>query len=97
MGEQEGAVVVGGPPAELMDVTTTLSNRMLLYILFSVLGTALLLAAVFRSIVVPVKAVIVSALSSGAALGIMVAIVQWGLLAAGQARLIPGRLNRMFR
>ncbi|CAN5266777.1 MMPL family transporter [soil metagenome] len=80
MGELADGVVVGGPPAELMDVTTTLSNRMLLYILVSVLGTVLLLAAVFRSIVVPVKAVIVSALSSGAALGIMVGIVQWGFV-----------------
>jgi RND superfamily putative drug exporter len=79
-GDLGEAVVVGGPPAELMDVTTTLSNRMLLYILVSVLGTALLLAAVFRSIVVPVKAVIVSVLSSGAALGIMVAVVQWGFV-----------------
>lgn len=80
MGDIEGNTIVGGPPAELMDVTTTLSNRMLLYLLLSILGTMLILAAVFRSIVIPVKAVLVSALSTGAALGVMVAVVQWGVV-----------------
>jgi putative drug exporter of the RND superfamily len=73
-------IIVGGPPANLMDIATTLNDRMLLYILVSVVGTVLLLMAVFRSILLPIKAVLLSALSTGASLGVMVAVVQWGFV-----------------
>ena len=38
----------------------------------------LLLMAVFRSVLVPLKAVLVNLLSIGAAYGVVVAIFQWG-------------------
>ena len=38
----------------------------------------LLLMAVFRSLLVPLKAVIMNLLSIGAAYGVLVAIFQWG-------------------
>ncbi len=40
----------------------------------------LLLMAVFRSVLVPLKAVLMNLLSIGAAYGIIVAVVQWGWL-----------------
>ena len=80
MGPGRDAVVVGGPPAELMDISATLSNRMLLYVLVSVGGSLVLLAAAFRSVVIPLKAVVLSVLSTGASLGVMVAVVQWGIV-----------------
>ena len=38
----------------------------------------ILLMAVFRSVLVPLKAVIMNLLSIGAAYGVLVAIFQWG-------------------
>jgi len=80
MGEGRDAVIVGGPPAELMDISATLNDRMFLYILVSVVGSVVLMAAAFRSVLIPLKAVALSALSTGAALGVMVAVVQWGIV-----------------
>src|SRR5690606_32257435 len=44
-----------------------------------VLGLSfLLLIAVFRSVLVPVKAVVMNVLSIGAAFGVLIAVFQWG-------------------
>ena len=40
----------------------------------------LLLLVVFRSVLVPLKAVVMNLLSIGAAYGVMVAVFQWGWL-----------------
>ena len=40
--------------------------------------SALLLMAVFRSILVPLKAIVMNLLSIGAAFGLIVAVFQWG-------------------
>ena len=50
----------------------------------------LLLAMVFRSLVIPLTAAVMNLLSIGAAFGILVAVFQWGWLGSvvpgGQAR-----------
>jgi RND superfamily putative drug exporter len=71
-------VLVSGFPAIAVDFSTYLAGR---YVLFFavVLGLSfLLLMAVFRSIFVPLKAVVVNLLSVGAAWGVVVAVFQWG-------------------
>jgi putative drug exporter of the RND superfamily len=71
-------VDVGGFTAGGIDFSHYLAGR-LLYLIGAVLILSfILLMAVFRSLLVPLKAVIMNLLSVGAAYGIVVAIFQWG-------------------
>ena len=73
-------VVVTGSVATQVDFSSYLSGRMP-WFFAAVLGLSfLLLLAVFRSVLVPIKAVVMNLLSIGAAYGIVVAIFQWGWL-----------------
>ena len=69
---------VGGFPAASVDFADYLGNR-LPWIIASVLVVSfILLLCVFRSLLVPLKAVVMNLLSIGAAYGMIVAIFQWG-------------------
>jgi putative drug exporter of the RND superfamily len=71
-------VHLGGETAIMDDLAALLQSRLPVFI-GVVLGLSfLLLLVVFRSIVVPLKAVIMNLLSIGAAYGIVVAVFQWG-------------------
>src|SRR3989440_1664157 len=74
-------VHIGGPTAVFDDLGHTLTNKLPLFIGVVVLLSALLLMAVFRSVLVPLKAVLMNVLSIGAAFGVVVAVFQWGWLA----------------
>ena len=70
--------LVAGAVAFNIDFTDYLSGRIRIFFA-AVLGASfLLLMAVFRSLVVPLKAVIMNMLSIGAAYGVIVAVFQWG-------------------
>jgi putative drug exporter of the RND superfamily len=69
---------VGGTTAASTDFADYMTDRMPLLIGVVLLLSFLLLMAVFRSVLVPLKAVIMNLLSIGAAYGILVAIFQWG-------------------
>jgi RND superfamily putative drug exporter len=69
---------VGGFTSGSVDFATYLGERMPLLIGVVLLLSFVLLMAVFRSVLVPLKAVIMNLLSVGAAYGILVAIFQWG-------------------
>jgi RND superfamily putative drug exporter len=71
-------VLVGGPTAELVDTRDALADRAPVAVLVVVLLTALLLGRLTRSVVVPLKAVVLNLLSLGATLGVVVAVFQWG-------------------
>ena len=74
-------VIVTGGVAVNVDFSDYLASR-LPYFLGGVLALSfLLLMVVFRSILVPLKAVILNLLALGAAYGCVVAIFQWGWLA----------------
>jgi putative drug exporter of the RND superfamily len=74
-----GAVLhVGGITAVFEDFGDAISEKLPLYIGVVILLSALLLMAVFRSVLVPLKAIIMNLLSIGAAFGIIVAVFQWG-------------------
>ncbi len=71
-------VHVGGDTASGVDFTDVMGNRMPIFFA-GVLGLSfLLLLIVFRSVLVPLKAVLMNLLSIGAAYGVVVAIFQWG-------------------
>jgi RND superfamily putative drug exporter len=71
-------VAVAGGVAVGVDFTDYLSER-LPYFFAAVLGLSfILLMVVFRSLLVPLKAVVMNLLSIGAAYGIVVAVFQWG-------------------
>lgn len=69
---------VTGSTAASIDFTSFLSGRILVFFGVVLLLSFLLLTAVFRSVMVPLKAVIMNMLSIGAAYGIIIAIFQWG-------------------
>jgi len=74
-------VYVGGITAVFTDFAAKIGQRLPVLIGVVILLSFLLLMAVFRSILVPVKAAVMNLLSIGAAYGVMVAIFQWGWLA----------------
>ncbi len=69
---------VGGATAGASDFAAYMGERMPWLLGVVLLLSFLLLMAVFRSLLVPLKAVIMNLLSVGAAYGILVAIFQWG-------------------
>jgi RND superfamily putative drug exporter len=71
-------VLVGGETAASVDASNYLSHRLPLVISAVIVLAFLLLMAVFRSVVIPVKAAIMNLLSVGAAYGVIVAVFQWG-------------------
>jgi putative drug exporter of the RND superfamily len=71
-------VHVGGITAIFEDFGTAIADKLPLFIGVVVLLSALLLMAVFRSILVPLKAIVMNLLSIGAAFGLIVAVFQWG-------------------
>jgi RND superfamily putative drug exporter len=73
-------VKVGGLTAGATDYSNYTAERLPLFIGLVLLLSFVLLMTVFRSILVPLKAVIMNLLSIGAAYGVIVAVFQWGWL-----------------
>ena len=71
------ANITGSVPADV-DVTEFLATRLVVFFGVVLALSFLLLMAVFRSLLVPLKAVIMNMLSIAAAYGVVVAIFQWG-------------------
>ena len=77
--EATGAQIhVGGITAIFEDFGNAIAEKLPLFIGVVVLLSALLLMIVFRSLLVPLKAVVMNLLSIGAAFGLIVAVFQWG-------------------
>ena len=83
------AAQVTGFTAGSVDFSDYLAKRLPFLIGIVLLLSFLLLMAVFRSVLVPIKAVLMNLLSVGAAYGIIVAVFQWGwgagLIGVGKA------------
>jgi RND superfamily putative drug exporter len=71
-------VLVGGETAGGVDASSYLSARLFWVIGGVIVLAFLLLMAVFRSVVIPVKAAAMNLLSVAAAYGVIVAVFQWG-------------------
>ncbi len=75
---QGAQAYVGGTTAAFIDIGDQITGRLPL-LFASVIGLSfLLLMAVFRSVLVPLKAALMNLLAIGAAYGVMVAVFQWG-------------------
>jgi RND superfamily putative drug exporter len=72
-------LLVGGVPALNADYADTIHRRTPLVVMLIVVGTLLALAVGFRSVLVPVKAVVLNLLTVGAALGVVVLVFQDGI------------------
>jgi RND superfamily putative drug exporter len=76
------SVSIGGSTAATVDMGSVLSSKLPVFV-FVVVGLALLLlAVVFRSLVIPAKAAVMNLLSIGAALGVITFVFQQGHLAS---------------
>jgi RND superfamily putative drug exporter len=73
-------VYVGGITAIFADFAAVLNGKLPVFIGVVVLLSFLLLALVFRSLLVPLKAAVMNLLSIAAAFGIVTAVFQWGWL-----------------
>src|SRR5699024_3796734 len=74
-------VSIAGQTAMLIDVSDKMAAALPVFMAIVIGLSMILLLAVFRSIVVPIKAAIAILLSIAAAFGVVVAIFQWGWLA----------------
>ena len=71
---------VGGATASDVDFADRMSARLPVFIGAVLVLSFLLLLVVFRSVLVPLKAVLLNLLSIGAAYGVLVMVFQWGWL-----------------
>ncbi len=74
------AIHVGGQTAAGIDFSKVLAGKLPLFVVVIIVLAFLLLAAVFRSILVPLTASVMNILSIGAALGVITAAFQFGWL-----------------
>jgi RND superfamily putative drug exporter len=72
--------LVGGSTALFIDVGQHVDSRVPIFLGAVIAISFVLLMAVFRSVLVPLKAALMNLLSIGASFGILVAIFQWGWL-----------------
>jgi uncharacterized membrane protein YdfJ with MMPL/SSD domain len=73
-----GELHVGGATAQNQDDTAVISGSLWKVAVFVVLLSYLVLLLVLRSAVLPIKAVLMNALSVAAAYGVLVMVFQWG-------------------
>jgi len=71
-------VLVAGPAAELVDAKRSVAERLPFALVIIFVATGALLFALTRSVVVPVKAVVMNLLTLLATMGVLVAVFQWG-------------------
>ena len=85
-------ILIGGASASAIDFSHVLSSKLPLFIGVVLILSAILLALVFRSLVIPVQAAVMNLLSIGASLGVIVAVFQWGWL-GGLLGVTPGPIE----
>ncbi len=78
-GDDADTVLVGGDPAERRDYFALIGDWLPIVIAFVLALSFVLLTLAFRSIVVPLTAILVNLLSVGAAYGLLVLVFQEGL------------------
>ncbi len=77
--ETRTTVSIGGITAVQEDFTRSIADKLPYFVGIVVLLSALLLMAVFRSVLVPIKAALMNLLSIGAALGLVTLVFQHGV------------------
>jgi RND superfamily putative drug exporter len=77
---QRAAVDVGGETARATDVRSQISGAMVRIVLFVLAFSFVVLMVMLRSLLLPLKAILMNLLSIGAAYGVLVIVFQWGWL-----------------
>ena len=85
---------VGGFTADSKDFNDTMKSHLPLVFAFVLIGGFLLLLVTFRSIVIPIKAIVLNLLSVGAAYGVLVWIFQDGIWSRSWASSQTARSSR---
>jgi putative drug exporter of the RND superfamily len=75
-------VLVGGNQADSLDFNNYLYSNFPRAVLFILVTTYILLLIMFRSVFLPLKAILMNVLSVSACLGVLVFIFQWGTLSS---------------
>jgi RND superfamily putative drug exporter len=75
-------ILIGGTPGQFVDLIDETSGKAPLVIAVVLALSALFLCAVLASIVLPIKAIVMNLLVTGASIGITVAVFQWGVAAS---------------
>ena len=78
--DRVAAVSIGGPTAQTLDFADLVSGGIWKLMLFVLVCSYLVLLVVLRSVLLPLKAVIMNLLTVGAAYGVLVAVFQYGWL-----------------
>ena len=78
VGAGPGRAHVGGAAAAFADVGRRVDDRLPVFVAAVLAMSFLLLMLLFRSVVLPLKAVLLNLLSIGAAYGVLVMVFQWG-------------------
>jgi uncharacterized membrane protein YdfJ with MMPL/SSD domain len=78
--DSRAEVAVGGESARIKDVRTQIDGSMWKIIGFVLALSFLVLLLMLRSVVLPLKAILMNLLSIGAAYGVLVVVFQWGWL-----------------
>ncbi len=73
-------VEIGGTTATLLDFDQLISSSLVKIMLFVLALSFVVLMVLLRSLILPLKAVLMNVLSVGAAYGVTVAVFQWGWL-----------------
>jgi len=73
-----GRAIVGGETAFNLDLEHTITGTLPFMVLTVLALSFILLTMAFRSVILPLKAIVMNLLSVGAAYGLMTAIFQWG-------------------
>jgi RND superfamily putative drug exporter len=74
----EGRVEVGGTTALNLDLSEAIESKMPMVVAAVLAMSFVLLTMAFRSVLLPLKAIVMNLLSVGASYGIIVALFQWG-------------------
>ena len=91
---RDATIRVGGYAASALDFQDDLMARFPLIVLLVLGATGIMLAVAFRSLLVPVKAVIMNSLSVSATFGLIVLVFQYGL--GAQAFGLSGATSAIF-
>lgn len=76
----EGAsIMVGGYPAEVLDISDVVAQRLPYLIAVVLVVTGVMLGVAFQSVLVPIKAVLMNTLSIAATFGLIVLVFQFGV------------------
>ena len=78
VGSSGATAYIGGSTAAFIDVGDRIASRMPFFFAAVIGLSFVLLMAVFRSVLIPIKAALMNVLSIGAAYGVVVAVFQWG-------------------